>query len=306
MNMGNGLVHNSSVPTPATMDSTKASGSLKQANMSTSQQQQQRLAPNAIQTGLPPASNSLFPPASASTLPQMADMQHQQTNLFMNGQSDMNQAGPYSSNGPAQNLAMNSVKSENQANMYDFQARVEGMNDFDQQQKDMMQISNDSLLNSLTQNHTQPQQAMPIPQPAVSDIKPISGAMSSPAMTMPPVSGGKPKAQSAAMAQVRNASSWSSLAGASQGAGQGNNTKSNSIGDSFQLFRRQAKEKEARQKALIEQQELRRQQKEQAERERLRAEADRRREREEEEALEKARYGSRFHLNVFNWILTFH
>ena len=56
------------------------------------------------------------------------------------------------------------------------------------------------------------------------------------------------------------------------------------------MFKRQAKEKEARQKALIEQQEMRRQAKEQAERERMRAEADRRREREEEEALEKARY----------------
>ena len=100
-----------------------------------------------------------------------------------------------------------------------------------------------------------------------------------------PVSGGKPKSQSAAMNQVRNASSWSSLAGPSQ---QGSSKTSN-IGDSFQMFKRQAKEKEARQKALIEQQEQRRQQKEQAERERVRVEADRRREREEEEALEKAR-----------------
>lgn len=44
------------------------------------------------------------------------------------------------------------------------------------------------------------------------------------------------------------------------------------------------------QRALIEQQEMRRHQKEQAERERLRLENERRREREEEEALEKARY----------------
>jgi hypothetical protein len=44
------------------------------------------------------------------------------------------------------------------------------------------------------------------------------------------------------------------------------------------------------QRALIEQQELRRVQKEQQERERLRLENEKRREREEEEALEKARY----------------
>ena len=43
------------------------------------------------------------------------------------------------------------------------------------------------------------------------------------------------------------------------------------------------------QRALIEQQELRRVQKEQQERERLRLENEKRREREEEEALEKAR-----------------
>lgn len=43
------------------------------------------------------------------------------------------------------------------------------------------------------------------------------------------------------------------------------------------------------QRALIEQQEIRRLQKEQAERERIRIENERRREREEEEALEKAR-----------------
>lgn len=48
------------------------------------------------------------------------------------------------------------------------------------------------------------------------------------------------------------------------------------------------------QRALIEQQELRRVQKEQQERERLRLENEKRREREEEEALEKARWGARY------------
>ncbi|XP_071441362.1 bromodomain-containing protein 4-like isoform X3 [Hetaerina americana] len=58
--------------------------------------------------------------------------------------------------------------------------------------------------------------------------------------------------------------------------------------ESFQQFKKQAKEKAHRQRALIEQQELRRHQKEQAEKERLRMENERRREKEEEDALEKA------------------
>ena len=147
------------------------------------------------------------------------------------------------------------------------------MNDFDQQQ-----MHSDSLFNALAAVQNQ----------SLGDVKTLTPSMSSPAMSLP-VSGGKPKSQSAAMAQVRNASSWSSLAGPSQQGGPGGSSKTSNIGDSFQMFKRQAKEKEARQKALIEQQEQRRQQKEQAERERVRVEADRRREREEEEALEKAR-----------------
>ncbi|KAL0112334.1 hypothetical protein PUN28_011984 [Cardiocondyla obscurior] len=90
---------------------------------------------------------------------------------------------------------------------------------------------------------------------------------------------------------VKNASSWSSLAQASspQSAAAGSSMKS-AARDSFQAFKKQAKEKQDRQRALLEQQEMRRQQKEQAERERLlRQENERRREREEEEALDKVR-----------------
>ncbi|XP_025990282.1 homeotic protein female sterile isoform X8 [Solenopsis invicta] len=90
---------------------------------------------------------------------------------------------------------------------------------------------------------------------------------------------------------VKNASSWSSLAQASspQSAAAGSSMKS-AARDSFQAFKKQAKEKQDRQRALMEQQEMRRQQKEQAERERLmRQENERRREREEEDALDKVR-----------------
>ncbi|KAK6641640.1 hypothetical protein RUM44_013355 [Polyplax serrata] len=90
---------------------------------------------------------------------------------------------------------------------------------------------------------------------------------------------------------LKNASSWSSLAQASSPHNALGGTASNmkNAMDSFQAFKKQAKEKADRQRALIEQQEIRRLQKEQAEKERIRIENERRREREEEEALEKAR-----------------
>ncbi|XP_024080312.1 bromodomain-containing protein 3-like isoform X2 [Cimex lectularius] len=92
---------------------------------------------------------------------------------------------------------------------------------------------------------------------------------------------------------VKNASSWSSLAQSPTPAITPTLPTAPSfktaMADSFQAFKKQAKEKAKKQRALIEQQELRRHQKEQAEKERLRVEIEKRREREEEEALEKAR-----------------
>lgn len=93
---------------------------------------------------------------------------------------------------------------------------------------------------------------------------------------------------------VKNASSWSSLAQSPTPALTPTppNTAAalkSSMADSFQAFKKQAEEKAKKQRALIEQQEMRRHRKEQAERERIRVENEKRREREEEEALEKAR-----------------
>ncbi|XP_078045321.1 homeotic protein female sterile isoform X5 [Augochlora pura] len=88
---------------------------------------------------------------------------------------------------------------------------------------------------------------------------------------------------------VKNASSWSSLAQASSPQSTAGSSMKSAARDSFQAFKKQAKEKQDRQRALMEQQEMRRQQKEQAERERLRQENERRREREEEDALDKVR-----------------
>ncbi|XP_015434365.1 PREDICTED: bromodomain-containing protein 2-like isoform X2 [Dufourea novaeangliae] len=88
---------------------------------------------------------------------------------------------------------------------------------------------------------------------------------------------------------VKNASSWSSLAQASSPQSATGSSMKSAARDSFQAFKKQAKEKQDRQRALLEQQEMRRQQKEQAERERLRQENERRREREEEDALDKVR-----------------
>lgn len=98
---------------------------------------------------------------------------------------------------------------------------------------------------------------------------------------------------------IKNASSWSSLAQSSNSPQNptpvsGNTTSSASntrqqVMDSFKAFQKQAKEKADREKQRLESLELKRQQKEQAEKERLRVENERRREKEEEDALEKAR-----------------
>lgn len=99
--------------------------------------------------------------------------------------------------------------------------------------------------------------------------------------------GFKPKQEQ----NVKNASSWSSLAQANSPqntASSGTNSRQQ-VMDSFKAFQNKAKEKLDREKQRLESLELKRQQKEQAEKERLRVENERRREREEEDALEKAR-----------------
>lgn len=91
---------------------------------------------------------------------------------------------------------------------------------------------------------------------------------------------------------VKNASSWSSLASSSpqnSAPGSGAHSKQH-VMDSFKAFQTKAKEKADREKQRLENLELKRQQKEMAEKERMRVEIERRREREEEDALEKARY----------------
>ncbi|XP_068912588.1 bromodomain-containing protein 3-like isoform X5 [Tenebrio molitor] len=89
---------------------------------------------------------------------------------------------------------------------------------------------------------------------------------------------------------VKNASSWSSLAKANspQNTTPGGSNQQQ-LRDSFKAFQNKAKEKADREKQRLENLELKRQQKQQAEKERLRVENERRKEKEEEDALEKAR-----------------
>nr|CAD7569544.1 unnamed protein product [Timema californicum] len=127
----------------------------------------------------------------------------------------------------------------------------------------------------------------------VTGMPSIFDPLPSPGLVSTPISNQLPPGMEQ---NVKNASSWSSLAQASSpqnssGAVSSNIIKSSAM-DSFQIFKKQAKEKLDRQRAIIEQQEMRRLQKEQAEKERMRQENERRREREEEEALEKARKAS--------------
>ncbi|RWS04079.1 bromodomain-containing protein 3-like protein [Dinothrombium tinctorium] len=103
------------------------------------------------------------------------------------------------------------------------------------------------------------------------------------------VTANKKVAQSFPDSKLKNFTSWSSLAqSGATGSAQSSALRSSAI-DSFQQFKKQAKEKQDKQRALVEQQEIRRMQKEQAEKERQRMERERQREKEEEEALEKFR-----------------
>lgn len=85
--------------------------------------------------------------------------------------------------------------------------------------------------------------------------------------------------------RLKNANSWSSLANMSQ-TGTPQSARKETVTDSFAQFRKQAKEKEEREKALKQQEYYRRVQKEQAEKERQRREQEKQKEREENEALE--------------------
>ncbi|XP_035705424.1 bromodomain-containing protein 3 isoform X3 [Folsomia candida] len=94
--------------------------------------------------------------------------------------------------------------------------------------------------------------------------------------------GSKQGRSAAAQQSIKNA--WSSLA-QTGGAGGGNRNKPPIVKDSFQQFKKQAQEKEAR----IKQQEMKRRHMEQIDRERQRHEQEKRQMKEEEEALEHAR-----------------
>ncbi|KAK7504356.1 hypothetical protein BaRGS_00004222, partial [Batillaria attramentaria] len=86
--------------------------------------------------------------------------------------------------------------------------------------------------------------------------------------------------------RLKNANSWSSLANMSQ-TGSSQSARKEAVTDSFAQFRKQAKEKEEREKALRQQETYRKIQREQAEKERLRREQEKQKEREENEALEQ-------------------
>ncbi|KAJ9590383.1 hypothetical protein L9F63_016574, partial [Diploptera punctata] len=141
----------------------------------------------------------------------------------------------------------------------------------------------------------QPVPSKPVPDNILNNSMPVERKMTPPESSKTSAanfaSAFKNKLSPVLEQNVKNASSWSSLAQASSPQNTPGPTTSSlkSTKDSFQQFKKQAKEKMDRQRALIEQQELRRMQKEQQEKERLRLENEKRREREEEEALEKAR-----------------
>lgn len=108
------------------------------------QQQQHRPLPTNIVNNLPASTNSLFSPPSATSIqqsmPMAIDIHQQQSNLFVNGQSEMNQSYSGINHG---GLTLNNTKSESsvQASHYEFQSQ---MNDYDQQQ-----MNSESLFNAI-------------------------------------------------------------------------------------------------------------------------------------------------------------
>ncbi|KAL4219683.1 Bromodomain-containing protein 4 [Mactra antiquata] len=87
--------------------------------------------------------------------------------------------------------------------------------------------------------------------------------------------------------KLKNTGSWASLANLSSNTPV--SAKKQESTKSFELFKKQAQEKEKREKALKQQEEYRRIQREKEEKERIRLENERKREKEEEDALEMAR-----------------
>ncbi|XP_060596521.1 bromodomain-containing protein 3-like [Ruditapes philippinarum] len=102
-----------------------------------------------------------------------------------------------------------------------------------------------------------------------------------------PVTAPKKPAQDSKDIKLKNTGSWASLAKLNDSTPQ--SAKKQESAKSFELFRKQAQEKEKREKAIKQQEEYRRLQKEKEEKERIRQETERKREREEEDALEMAR-----------------
>ncbi|XP_013774946.1 bromodomain-containing protein 3-like isoform X2 [Limulus polyphemus] len=101
----------------------------------------------------------------------------------------------------------------------------------------------------------------------------------------------QPEVSKEAKPKLKNLGSWSSLVQTVDTSPSSANTALNqrSALHSFQQFKKQAKEKQDKQRQLLEQQEWRRHQKEQVEKERLRLEREKQREKDEEEALERVR-----------------
>ncbi|XP_076348300.1 uncharacterized protein LOC143245932 [Tachypleus tridentatus] len=101
----------------------------------------------------------------------------------------------------------------------------------------------------------------------------------------------QPEVSKEAKPKLKNLGSWSSLVQTVDTSPSSTNTALNqrSALHSFQQFKKQAKEKQDKQRQLLEQQEWRRYQKEQVEKERLRLEREKQREKDEEEALERVR-----------------
>ncbi|XP_052790647.1 bromodomain-containing protein 3-like isoform X2 [Mya arenaria] len=160
---------------------------------------------------------------------------------------------------------------------------------------------NDESSNSSPIQQQPPQQAVKPPPPGATHLPSGLGVMPSQA-SVPPVTSQASEQKKQEMTKpslsqqqqqqqqqkkelkLKNTGSWASLANMNTPT-----SKKPMSANSFELFKKQAQEREEREKAMKQQEEYRKVMKEKEERERIRMENERKREQEEEDALEKAR-----------------
>ncbi|CAG2162155.1 unnamed protein product [Oppiella nova] len=266
---------NHPLPMPSGPSIAGGASTIVVASHSSLPQQPQR--PTATATAAPTRKNILSAPGGPQLTPQPT---HKNPPVPLNSNSDSNQSNavrdspkvnashftpPFTSTAPTQ-LHANQHKAKDESNYSANNSQSNSRHDFNS--------TNSGSLDAFSSG-----------SPANGEKKEGSKSSSSMSQSSPSVMSNKKS--NAFDAKSKGLSGWSSIASSGTG-GAGANIKVQAE-NSFELFKKQAKEKQDKQNQLKLQQDLRRKTQEREEKERLRQEKERQREKEEDEALEKAR-----------------